>query len=95
MEISRATNGRQADCEERSNIKIKKETNYRTPTVKMERSTYSSRRRNRPCRAWSMMMMIVSEIFNYTIKFKLYDIFETCPARPVWGPIWIECFRSA
>jgi hypothetical protein len=47
MEISRATNGRQADFEDNSNIEPEKERKYRTPTVKMEGSAYTSRGRNR------------------------------------------------
>jgi hypothetical protein len=48
MEISRATNGRQADSEENCNVQPKKKTKHRAPTVKMEGPACSSRGRNRP-----------------------------------------------
>jgi multidrug efflux pump subunit AcrB len=51
MEISCATNGRQADSEENSNIQQKKKTKHKTPTVKMEGSAYTSREQNRTCMA--------------------------------------------
>jgi hypothetical protein len=41
-------NRRQMDSKENSNIKPKKKTKHRMPTVKMERSAYS-RGWNRPC----------------------------------------------
>jgi hypothetical protein len=48
MEISRAGNGRRADCDGNSYTQPEKGTKHRTPTVKMEGSAYSSGGRNRP-----------------------------------------------
>jgi hypothetical protein len=39
MVILRATNGREADSEENSNIQVRKNTKHRTPTIKMEGPT--------------------------------------------------------
>lgn len=44
-------NERQVGSNENSNIQLKKKAKYRTPTVKMDRQTYSSRGWNTPCKA--------------------------------------------
>jgi hypothetical protein len=51
MEKSQATNGRQTESEENTNIQVqpKKKMKRRIPTVKVERSAYSSKGWNRPC----------------------------------------------
>jgi hypothetical protein len=87
MEISRATNGRQADSEENSNIQPKKEANHRTSTV--EDGKISILFKSTEETMYGLIHddndddKIVLEIFLYAVKFKLYDILETGPATPV------------
>jgi hypothetical protein len=73
METSHATNLKQAESEENSNIQRKKKTKDRTPTVKMEGSTYSSGGRNRPRMISStnmmmMMMMMMMLLLRYWME---------------------------